>query len=152
MWNKCAIIESFHTKELVKHVFPYYYGNFIWFLSFDYGLIPSWGLFHWLTEEMRTVARRAWGSLHGGGMQVGSDWGISGISRAVSGTAAAIFSRDQSVSGCGIWTWTWNSCYSKCGPRRSSTWSLLYPPPQSQSCFNTLLVIQSQNEVWEAQL
>lgn len=57
MWNKCDIIEPFHTKELVKHVFPCYYGNFIWFLSFEYWLIPSWCLFHWTTKEMRNVAR-----------------------------------------------------------------------------------------------
>lgn len=130
MWDKCNIIEPFHTKEVVKHVFLCSYGNYIWFLSFEYGQIPSWCLFHWLTKEIRNVTRKSWVSLDRGGMKVWSNSGMTDISQVMSGITAVMLSRDQTVRGYGIWTCTWNSCYWKCGPRsRSCMGSQLRPHP-----------------------
>lgn len=108
-------------KELVTHVFPCYYGNFIWFLSFEYGLIPSWCSFYWLTKAMRHVARKLWESLNEGEWRFGVT-GITGVLRAMSGTEAVMLSRKQAVRASlfNIWTWNWNSWYSECDARNSS--------------------------------
>lgn len=137
MWNKCDIIEPFHTKELVKHVFPCYYGNFIWFLSSEYRLIPSWCFLPWPTKEMRNVARKPWGSVDQGGMMVWSDWGITGVFLTTSRIAAITISREQTIWGYGIWTSVWNSCYSKFGPRSSSNTRTLPPPSPSENHIST---------------
>lgn len=57
MWNKCDIIELFHTEELVKHLFPTSVE-----IAFDFhllcGLMHSWCAWHRLLKGMRNVVRK----------------------------------------------------------------------------------------------